>query len=289
MDNLRSQMVDLMQGIAASARERHKSIGTIKKETADALRTFGRERVAAATALQADLAAGRQLRVADVQAIRANAGSMCEDFRQERGHMCLSLRQSLDQSRGAVVGAVGALRASCAKGRSAFAKAYRQMAKAQRTGLSKAHREHSRSVVALMGGFSQARHQMAKAQRTGLIQGRRQRSQAVGELVQGFFLSREKMADELANSLAASRQLTRSQLYGEGRFVASPLKASVVLAASQHKEQAAAPAAAEVPALMPEAEALSEQEEAEELHAKSVIGDMARHALGKSGKSKKKW
>lgn len=268
MDNLRNQMVGLRQSIATAARERHKGLGAIKKETADALRTFARERVATAEALQADLAAGRRLRVADVQAIRANAGSMCADFRQERGHMRLSLRQSLDQSRGAVVGAVAALRASCAKERSAFAKAYRQMAKAQRSGLSKAHREHSRSVVALMGGFSRARHQMAKAQRTGLLQGRRERSQTVGELVQGFFLAREKMAEELANSLAASRQLTRSQLYGEGRFVASPLKASVVLAASQHKEQ----------------------EADEELHAKSAIGDMARHALlGKSGKSKKKW
>lgn len=283
MDNLRNQMVGLMQGIATSARERRKGLDTIKKETAETLRMFGRERMVMAAGLQAELATARTLRASDVRSICDNADTMCQNFRQEHGRMGRDLRQSLGQSRQAVVRAVTALRAQFSKESANCAKEHRHMAKTLCAGLLKDHRHRTHATQALIGGFTKARHHMARTQNTGLARDRRSRSEAVTELMQGFHLSREKMAHELMNSLTASRREARPQLYGTGQFTASPAKASAVAALRQ--AGLLAPSAV---AQMPDPEPPAEDEEVQELHANAAIADVTRHALGKSGKSKKK-
>ena len=188
MNNLKTQMLELMRGIASDARERQKAIQDIKKETAGALLTFDRERMAMSAALKATLSADRTSRSAEVLDIRSNAIQMSTEFREQHLRMGDSLRESLVESKLAVVGAVNSLRTEFFKERTAFAKIHRQMARTQRKALIKGRIDRSQLIADLMASFTKSHSLMAKTQHAELSQGRLARSHEVVELMRSFQL-----------------------------------------------------------------------------------------------------
>lgn len=273
MNNLRTQMAALMQGIASSASERGRVVSDIKAQTADTLRAFGHERMAMAKALKSGLVAGRVSRSADVLAIRDNASAMCTGFHQDHGRMRHSLRRSLIQSREAVVSSVTSLCVEFSKDRADFAKVLRHTTKAQRAELGKDRRHRSHAVAGLMRAFSKAHRHMAKAQRAGLAKGRRDRAHTMTGLMQDFHVSRRNMANELAHSLAESRQGTKTHVSG------LTWPGATLLKTSEHVH---------LPAQISARGHEPEKGETEQDQEKATLGEAVRHLVTKTWKSKKK-
>lgn len=189
MKDLRSPMTSLMQDIADLAIERKKAVSDIKAQTASALLTFERERLAMAGTLKAGIVTDRMNRSAEVHEIRHSANKMSHEFKQDHLRMGQNLRKSLVESREFVVDTVSSLCVEFTKERVAFSKFHRKMAKAQRKALRKDCLDRSRAVAELMNSFSNAHQEMAIAQRNSLINGRQERSHAVLEMMKGFHTS----------------------------------------------------------------------------------------------------
>jgi len=131
MDNLKTQMKNLVHSIATSTRERAKFVGDVKVQTANLLKSFRNERTAMAKTLRSDLAVDRHSRSVEVHSIRTSADRMCEGFRQSHGRMRHSLRLSLLRSKKAVATSVTSMRGIFAKELATVAKQRRHMANTQ--------------------------------------------------------------------------------------------------------------------------------------------------------------
>jgi len=190
-------MEALVQGIATSARERKMAAGDGKAQTASMLQAFGRARAAMAKALKFDLAADGAGRSVNVCTIRANTGTMREEFRQDHVRMRRDLRWRLAQSTEAVATFVVSLCADFAKGRADFTKAHRHMTKAHRAELAKDRRDRSREVAELMNDFHVSRGAMAQ-ELTESLQKFAQRVQfQVSSLREGFRNSLREVREDV--------------------------------------------------------------------------------------------
>ena len=201
MSNFQKHMASKVPFGTSAARERAQAVAEIKAQTASALRSFEHERMLMANTLQAELAADRASRSAEVMELLHSASAMSEGFRQEHDNMRCELRNSLLESRQAVGAAVADLFEEFSKERAAFSKSLRRMAKSQGAGLAKDRHERSHVVAALMRSFATAHHHMAKAQWAGLEKGRRDRSQSLAEMLHGFQRSRAHIVRPVMKSV----------------------------------------------------------------------------------------
>ena len=261
MSNLKDQMEVLAQGIAASARERKMAVGDSKVQTAVMLQAFGLERAVMAKALKFGLVADCAGRSVNVCTIRANTGTMREEFRQDHVRMRRSLCRRLAQSTEAVATFVASLRADFAKGRADFANAHRHMTQAHRAGLVKDRRDRSREVAELMNDFHVSRGEMAQ-ELTESLQKFAQRVQfQVSSLREGFRNSLREVREDVQGAHQVWNFLPLGQA---GVAAQTAIPASV----SHH-----GPAGG------------FEMGEAEE---KVTVGEAIRRFVGKPGKPKKK-
>ena len=223
MGNMRDQMEALTQGIATSARERQVAVGDSKVQTARMLQAFGRERAVMAKTLKCGLVADRVGRSVNVCAIRANTGTMRQEFRQDHVRIRRSLRRRLAQSTEAVATFMASLRADFAKGRADFAKGHRDMTEAQRAGLAKDRCDRSREVAELMNNFHVSRGEMAHELAESLAKSMQHITSQVSGLKKGFTASLQKIRKDASTRGQIPNSLLAAQGGGTAQVLFSAL------------------------------------------------------------------
>ncbi|MGQ0708631.1 MAG: hypothetical protein ACT4NV_02670 [Rhodoferax sp.] len=163
MNDLSKQMAALMQGIASSASERGRAVADIRRDTAEMLQTFARDRRVSAEACRADLANDRMGRSVEVSEIRDKARGMCEEFGAAHRDMQQNLQDRLAQSRGATMGFWSSLSRDLCQQRSELRKTHRRMVLSERVARGACRMDRSRAVDELMKQLQESRRHTAHA------------------------------------------------------------------------------------------------------------------------------